>query len=230
MRRRQRTAAECSRTRKVDTEHTHKQKQQYPKIKINNTSATAFRSSSIKIEGVDAVAGVSKKTMDSPTTPVIADENEMMLAQMPELWHSNHAERSLQHILVVGCNCDGYDRCGDCGGGPQPAAEEDEEDILTTCESCGFKGESVIVHSFGCVALCPTCSIQDGKPQCPVDWSGGACEWCDAEWEEIARDERFARSDPHPRWNALREELERRGELVMMYRCSDCGSCCCDCS
>ena len=214
----------------LDTEHTHKQKQQYPKNKNNNTPATAFRSSSIKIEVRSAVAGVSKKTMDSPTTPVIADENEMMLVQMPELWHSNHAERSLQHILVVGCNCDGYDRCGDCGGGPQPAAEEDEEDILTTCEACGYKGEFVIVHSFGCVALCPTCSIQDGKPQCPIDWSGGACEFCDAEWEEIAHREGFVQSEPHPRWVALREELERRGELVMMYRCSDCGSCCCDCS
>jgi len=162
------------------------------------------------------VAGVSKKTMDSPTTPVIADENEMMLAQVPELWHSNHAERSLQHILVVGCNCDGYDRCGDCGGGPQPAAappqpaaedEEDEEDAITTCEACGHKGEDVIVHSFGCVALCPTCSIQDGTPQCPIDWSGGACEWCDAEWEEV-----------------------KRKQMEDHYRCSDCGSGCCDCS
>jgi hypothetical protein len=57
-----------------------------------------------------------------------------------------------------------------------------------------------------------------------MDWSGGACEWCDAEWEEIAN------KKPHPRWVALGKELEMKEKMKAWYRCSDCGSGCCDCS
>ena len=41
------------------------------------------------------------------------DENDLLLAQFPELWYSRR-NRSLQHILIVGCNCSGTEVCGDC--------------------------------------------------------------------------------------------------------------------
>ena len=74
--------------------------------------------------------------------------------------------------------------CMDC------ADEEDEEDeeAETTCEACGYKGDSVVVHDWGCVALCEDCSRENGEPHCPrTSRSGTAeeCEWCQAEWRRI---------------------------------------------
>ena len=42
------------------------------------------------------------------------DENDLLLAQNPELWYTNFRKRTLQHVLVVGCNCSGSEVCGDC--------------------------------------------------------------------------------------------------------------------
>jgi hypothetical protein len=83
------------------------------------------------------------------------DEIDMLLAQTPELWFSNYQIRTLAHVLIFGCNCDGYDACGDC---------------------------------------------VEGK------------------------------SNPHPRWIALAEELENHEQIRNWYRCRGCGSGSCDCS
>jgi hypothetical protein len=61
-------------------------------------------------------------------------------------------------------------------------AEEEEE---ISCESCG-RDEGIIVHNWGCVALCAMCSLGDhGEPHCPrTSRSGEAeeCEWCVSVW------------------------------------------------
>ena len=67
--------------------------------------------------------------------------------------------------------------------------EEEEfdemEDAITTCEACGYKGDSVVVHSWGCVALCEDCSMEDGEPHCPRKHRDEPCEWCVQEWRRI---------------------------------------------
>lgn len=65
--------------------------------------------------------------------------------------------------------------------------DHEEEEEETECESCGTTHD-VIVHDFGCVALCETCSMEDGVPHCPrTSRSGEAenCDWCVAKWEEL---------------------------------------------
>ena len=70
-------------------------------------------------------------------------------------------------------------RCEDCG------AEAEEEDSLN-CEVCGH--DEAVVHDWGCIALCETCSMADGEPHCPrTSRSGEAeqCEWCVSAWAKM---------------------------------------------
>jgi len=71
--------------------------------------------------------------------------------------------------------------------------EEEEfdemEDANTTCEACGYKGDSVVVHSWGCVALCEDCSMEDGEPHCPRKHRDEPCEWCQEAWREKDEEE-----------------------------------------
>ena len=65
--------------------------------------------------------------------------------------------------------------------------DTEDEDEPYKCEACGYVGDSVIVHDWGCVALCEPCSNKDGEPHCPrSSYSGEAeqCEYCQAEWKE----------------------------------------------
>jgi hypothetical protein len=78
-----------------------------------------------------------------------------------------------------GGQCDGchWDDCVLCN--------EEEENSLN-CEVCGH--EDTVVHDWGCVALCETCSMADGEPHCPrTSRSGEAeqCEWCVSAWAKI---------------------------------------------
>ena len=78
-----------------------------------------------------------------------------------------------------GYNADGEWQCEDCRG--------EDEDSTSKCEDCGYIGDSVIVHDWGCVALCEVCSNKDGEPHCPrTSRSGEAeqCEYCVAQWKE----------------------------------------------
>ena len=80
-----------------------------------------------------------------------------------------------------GYNADGEWRCAECRG------EDEDEDSTSKCEDCGYIGDSVIVHDWGCVALCEVCSNKDGEPHCPrTSRSGEAekCEYCVAQWTE----------------------------------------------
>lgn len=74
---------------------------------------------------------------------------------------------------------------------------DDDEVELTTCEACGIDHE-VIIHDFGCVALCEDCSMDGGVPHCPrTSRSGQAeeCEWCVAKWEELDESEESEESE-----------------------------------
>ena len=73
------------------------------------------------------------------------------------------------------------DYCQTGGNDDEDDDEDDEEKDCNTCEECG--GESEVVHSFGCVALCAECSITDGEPHCPIEKADenhfeGGCSWC----------------------------------------------------
>jgi len=57
------------------------------------------------------------------------------------------------------------------------------------CEKCDYKGDtSVVVHPFGNVALCESCSVDEkGKPHCPKDQPFNRdelCDWCCDTWQK----------------------------------------------
>ena len=65
--------------------------------------------------------------------------------------------------------------------------EDEDEDEDPSCEHCG-SDTNVIVHSWGCVALCGKCSDIEEEPHCPrKSRSGDAeqCEDCVAAWAWI---------------------------------------------
>jgi hypothetical protein len=66
--------------------------------------------------------------------------------------------------------------------------DTEDEDEPYKCEACGYVGDNVIVHDWGCVALCWTCSNEGGEPHCPRSSRSGEaeqCEYCVAEWKEL---------------------------------------------
>jgi hypothetical protein len=70
-----------------------------------------------------------------------------------------------------------------------PPQKDDDDDDDPVCEQCGYTdGWGVIVHSFGCVALCGKCSDIDEQPHCPRthrDHEHDPCEDCVAGWAWI---------------------------------------------
>ena len=42
------------------------------------------------------------------------DETDLMLLQFPEFWYTDFRKRTLQHALMVGCNCSATEICSDC--------------------------------------------------------------------------------------------------------------------
>ena len=65
--------------------------------------------------------------------------------------------------------------------------DQDEDDDDHKCEHCG-SDTNVIVHSWGCVALCGKCSDIDEEPHCPrthIDHEHDPCEDCVEGWAWI---------------------------------------------
>ena len=86
----------------------------------------------------------------------------------------------------------------------------DEDGDICTCDICEGCGDDVgwsniIVHEFGYIGLCITCSLKDG-PQCPRKGVGRTdpCEFCVAAYEH--EDEEHA-------------QIER--EMAQKERCDD---------
>ena len=66
--------------------------------------------------------------------------------------------------------------------------EDEDEDDEPSCEHCGCKDGDIMVHSFGCVALCDKCSDIDEQPHCPRthrDHEHDPCEYCVDGWAWI---------------------------------------------
>ena len=62
---------------------------------------------------------------------------------------------------------------------PESDDEDDQdEDDDDKCEHCG-SDTNVIVHSWGCVALCGKCSDIDEQPHCPRKSHSGDAEQCE---------------------------------------------------
>ena len=123
------------------------------------------------------------------------------------------------------------ENCGDARGVP------DEDGDICTCDICEGCGddvgfEHIIVHSFGCVGLCTTCSVKDGVhcPRTHRDHKHDPCEFCVAAYEhedeehaqiarEMAQKERCDdESDGHTyscTCNECEEEFTRVGEEAM---------------
>jgi hypothetical protein len=96
-------------------------------------------------------------------------------------------DKNCSHDWETHCICA---KCEENVNPPEPDGDGSGDDT-TKCEVCGYVGDSVIVHDWGCVALCETCSNIDSEPHCPrTSRSGEAeqCEYCVAEWKE--RDEK----------------------------------------
>jgi hypothetical protein len=66
-----------------------------------------------------------------------------------------------------------------------------EEENMYVCEhhECGRKGDDVVIHDWGYIALCPAHSVNEkGEPHCPRESRSGdaeRCEWCVDRWREI---------------------------------------------
>jgi hypothetical protein len=103
------------------------------------------------------------------------------------VWSNNDVYQKV-HGCIVCQDC--FDENEEAHEPPEPDGDGSGDDT-TKCEVCGYVGDSVIVHDWGCVALCETCSNIDSEPHCPrTSRSGEAeqCEYCVAEWKE--RDEK----------------------------------------
>jgi hypothetical protein len=66
---------------------------------------------------------------------------------------------------------------------------EDTTDVSDECEECGDVSDECVTHSFGCIALCETCSLDKttGEPHCPrkhADSESDPCDWCDRYYDE----------------------------------------------
>ena len=61
---------------------------------------------------------------------------------------------------------------------PESDDEDDQDDDDNKCEHCG-SDTNVIVHSWGCVALCGKCSDIDEQPHCPRKSHSGDAEQCE---------------------------------------------------
>ncbi len=73
------------------------------------------------------------------------------------------------------CLCEKCDNCCE--------TKADCECKWGICEACDDDvGDDIIVHDFGCVALCEHCSMDGGEPHCP---RGRGCDWCDEKYEEM---------------------------------------------
>jgi len=69
-----------------------------------------------------------------------------------------------------------------------PESDDEEEDDDVSCEHCGCKDGSIMIHSFGCVALCDKCSDIDEQPHCPRthrDHEHDPCKYCVEGWAWI---------------------------------------------
>ena len=88
-----------------------------------------------------------------------------------------------------------YDRPEDKWWNTEDKCEGDCDACGEECEWCGEIGEDNVVHSWGCVKLCPKCSInEDGTPHCPKD-KDDECEHCHPESDEEEEEEQATQTE-----------------------------------